>query len=337
MSIDLSTEYLRLKLKNPLVVAACPLTGNLQSLRRLEAVGASAVVLQSLFAEQIDHEEYEIFRLHEYAGGVNAESQGYFPELEDYNTGPDPHLEFLEEAKRHLGIPVIASLNGTSAGKWVRYAKLFEMAGADALELNIYFVPTDPDQTAAQVEEQYLEIIEAVARELSIPFAVKIGPYFSSLPNFAQRAIRAGASGLVLFNRYLDPELNLETLRVEPHLALSQPSELRLVLRWLGILRDQVDVSLAATSGIHSVEDTLKALMAGANVTMLASTLLQRGPEHLARILGDLEEWLARRQYVSVKQLIGSVSRNRSADGSAFERANYMKALVSYTKDGHWV
>ena len=336
MSIDLSTEYLHLKLKNPLVVAACPLTGNLQSLHRLEAVGASAVVLQSLFAEQIDHEEYEIFRLHEYAGEANAESQGYFPELEDYNVGPEPHLEFLEAAKRELQIPIIASLNGTTAGKWIRYAKLFELAGADALELNIYFVPTDPDQSGTQVEDQYLEVIAAVAREVAIPFAVKIGPYFSSLPNFARRAIQAGACGLVLFNRYLDPELNLETLRVQPHLALSQPSELRLVLRWLGILRDQLQVSLAATSGIHSVDDVLKALMAGADVTMMASTLLQRGPEHLARILGDLEEWLIRRQYSSVRQLIGSVSRKRSADASAFERANYMKALVSYTKEGHW-
>jgi dihydroorotate dehydrogenase (fumarate) len=336
MNVNLTTHYLRRQLKNPLVVSACPLTGSIASLRKLEAAGASAFVLQSLFAEQIEHDEHEIFRLYEYAGESSAESSSYFPELEQYNIGPEPHLEFLEDVKRETKLPVIASLNGTSPGKWVRFAKMFEMAGADALELNIYFVPTDPNQSAADVENQYVQIVDELARQITIPFAVKLGPYFSALPHFAKRLVQAGASGLVLFNRYLDPELDLETLRVQPHLALSTPSELRLVLRWLGILRDQLDCSLAATSGIHSSDDVVKALLAGANVTMMASALLRYGPDHLAKVLAGLEKWMVDHQYESVEQLIGSVSRCRSADASAFERANYMKALVAFTRTGQW-
>ncbi len=213
---------------------------------------------------------------------------------------------------------------------------MFEMAGADAIELNIYFVPTDAKLSAADVENQYVQIVDEVARQITIPFAVKLGPYFSALPHFAKQLVDAGASGLVLFNRYLDPELDLETLRVQPHLALSTPSELRLVLRWLGILRDQLDCSLAATSGIHSSDDVVKALLAGANVTMMASALLRYGPDHLAKVLAGLEKWLVDHQYESVEQLIGSVSRCRSADASAFERANYMKALVAFTRNGQW-
>ena len=276
MTVDLSTQYLRLSLKNPLVVSACPLTSKIDSLRRLEQAGASAVVLPSLFAEQIEHYEHEMFRLYEYANESSAESAGYFPELEAYNTGTEPHLDFIEEAKRELSIPVIASLNGTTPGKWVRYAKMLEIAGADALELNIYFVPTDANQTGAEVEKQYLEIVHDVAGQVSIPFAVKLGPFFSCLPNFADQLVKAGASGLVLFNRYLDPEIDLIHLRVQPHLELSHASEIRMVLRWLGILRDQLSCSLAATSGIHSSEQAIQALLAGANVTMMASEIAAR-------------------------------------------------------------
>ena len=336
MNVNLTTHYLRRQLKNPLVVSACPLTGSIASLKKLEAAGASAFVLQSLFAEQIEHDEHEVFKLYEYAGESSAESSSYFPELEQYNTGPEPHLEFLEDVKHETKLPVIASLNGTSPGKWVRFAKMFEMAGADAIELNIYFVLTDAKLSAADVENQYVQIVDEVARQITIPFAVKLGPYFSALPHFAKQLVDAGASGLVLFNRYLDPELDLETLRVQPHLALSTPSELRLVLRWLGILRDQLDCSLAATSGIHSSDDVVKALLAGANVTMMASALLRHGPDHLAKVLAGLEKWLVDHQYESVEQLIGSVSRCRSADASAFERANYMKALVAFTRNGQW-
>jgi dihydroorotate dehydrogenase (fumarate) len=336
MTPNLTTHYLRRQLKNPLVVSACPLTGSIESLKKLEAAGAAAFVLQSLFAEQIEHEEHEIFRLYEYAGDSSAESASYFPALENYNVGPEPHLEFLEEVKRETALPVIASLNGTTPGKWVRYAKMFELAGADAVELNIYFVPSDPQLSAADVENQYVQIVSDVSHELSIPLAVKLGPYFSALPHLARRLVDAGAKGLVLFNRYLEPDFDLETLRVKPHLLLSNPSELRLVLRWLGILRDQLDCSLAATSGVHTSEDVVKALLAGANATMMASALLRHGPDHLTVVLAGLEKWLADHKYETVEQLIGSVSRCSSADSSAFERANYMKALVAFTRGGQW-
>ncbi|MEQ1830202.1 MAG: dihydroorotate dehydrogenase-like protein [Pirellula sp.] len=334
MTIDLSTRYLKRTLKNPLVVSACPLTGSIKSLQELEEVGASAVVLQSLFAEQIEHEENEIFRLHSFAEDSSPESSSYFPELENYNTGPEPHLEFLERAKKAIGIPVIASLNGTSPGKWVKFARLFELAGADALELNIYFVSTNPMTSGNEVEKRYIDIVTQVSANLSIPLAVKIGPYFSSIPHFAKKLVDAGADGIVLFNRYLDPDIDLELLRVQPHLELSQPSELRLVLRWLGILRDQLTCSLAATSGIHTAAEALKALLAGANVTMMASALLRNGPKHLATVLEDLTRWLESNQYSSIQELIGSLSRDRGADASSFERGNYMKALVSYSNKG---
>ena len=336
MSIDMTTAYLKMQLKNPLVVSACPLTGKLDSLLALENAGASAVVLQSLFEEQIEHEELEWVRLHEFAGESNAESLSYLPELEDYNSGPEPYLEFIESAKQALSIPVIASLNGTSPGKWTRYAKLIELAGADALELNIYRVPCSSEQTATQVENDYVEIVASVAEELSIPVAVKIGPFFTALPHFSQRLVKAGASGLVLFNRYLEPEINIETLRVEPHLMLSSRRELRLVLRWLGILRDQMSCSLAATSGIHQPEDVVRALLVGANVTMVASAVLLHKPAHLSKMLSGLYDWMARRDYASVTQLIGSVCRDRSADPAAFERDNYMKSLVAFSSNRDW-
>jgi dihydroorotate dehydrogenase (fumarate) len=331
MTIDLSTKYLKLVLKNPLVVSACPLTGTIESIQELADAGASAVVLQSLFAEQVEHEESEMFRLHSYAGDSSAETSSYFPELENYNSGAEPYLDFLEKAKHRIRIPIIGSLNGTSPGKWLRFARLYELAGADALELNIYFVPTNPMTNALDVEKRYVDIVSEIAAHLSIPLAVKIGPYFSSVPHFAKRLVEAGASGLVLFNRYLDPDIDLDTLRVQPHLELSQPCELRLVLRWLGILRDQLSCSLAATSGIHSTTEVLKALLAGANVTMMASALIKNGPKHLALILHELTQWLEDHQYSSVQQLIGSLSRDRSSDASTFERGNYMKALVAYS------
>jgi dihydroorotate dehydrogenase (fumarate) len=336
MSIDLTTHYLKLSLRNPIVVSACPLGSSIDTLVALQDAGVAAVVLPSLFAEQIEHEEHEIFRLHEYAGNSSPESLSYFPELESYNTGPEPHLEHVEAVKKRLQIPVIASLNATSPGKWTRYARLFELAGADALELNIYFVPTNPESSAADVERRYLDIIAEVASEIRVPLALKIGPYFSSLPHFASQAIQHGASGLVLFNRYLDPDLDLGTLVAKPHLELSTPSELRLVLRWLAILRDQVDVSLAATSGVHTGHDVIKTLLAGANAVMMASALLKHGPQHVSLVLEQMQTWLDARDYASVSQMIGSASRQRSEDASAFERGNYMKALVSYTKRNTW-
>jgi dihydroorotate dehydrogenase (fumarate) len=331
VTIDLTTFYLKQKLKNPLVVSACPLTGSIHSIQQLEEAGASAIVLQSMFAEQIEHEEHELFRLHSYAGDSSPESSSYFPELQNYNAGPEPYLEFLERAKHTVRIPIIGSLNGTAPGKWLRFARLYELAGADALELNIYFVPTNPTSSSLEIEKRYIDIVSEVAAHLSIPLAVKIGPYFSSIPHFAKQLVAAGAGGLVLFNRYLDPDIDLETLRVQPHLELSQPCELRLVLRWIGILRDQLNCSLAATSGIHSASEVIKALLAGANVTMMASALLKNGATHLISVLDGLMRWLEEHDYVSIQQLIGSLSRDRSTDASSFERGNYMKALVTYT------
>jgi dihydroorotate dehydrogenase (fumarate) len=331
VSVDLSTHYLGLKLKNPLVASASPLTSKLDSLRRLQDAGAAAAVMHSLFEEQIVHEEIELDNLYEQHANSFAESLGYFPELDDYHTGPGDYLKTIEAAKRSLSIPIIGSLNGSSRGGWVRYAKLIEEAGADALELNIYFVPTDQQMSSADVEARYCELVSAVKESLKIPLAVKIGPFFSGLPHFAGQLAEAGAEGLVLFNRFLEPDIDLDELVFEPNLILSSRAELRLSLRWLAILRDQLSISLAATSGVHETEDVVKALLAGADITMMATVLLQRGAQHLTQMLQELQNWLEEREYESVEQLKGSMSRIRCSDPSQLERANYMKALVSYT------
>jgi dihydroorotate dehydrogenase (fumarate) len=331
VSVDLSTDYLGLKLKNPLVASASPLTSKLDSLRRLQDAGAAAAVMHSLFEEQIVHEEIELDNLYEQHANAFAESLGYFPEQEDYHTSCGDYLKTIEDAKRSLSIPIIGSLNGSSKGGWVRYAKSIEEAGADALELNIYFVPTDQQMSSSEVEDRYCELLAAVKESLKIPLAVKIGPFFSGLPHFADRLASAGADGLVLFNRFLEPDIDLDELVFEPNLILSSRAELRLSLRWLAILRDQLSISLAATSGVHETEDVVKALLAGADITMMATVLLQRGTQHLAQMLQELQNWLEEREYESVEQLKGSMSRIRCSDPSQLERANYMKALVSYT------
>jgi dihydroorotate dehydrogenase (fumarate) len=332
VSVDLSTNYLGLQLKNPLVAAASPLTGNLDSLRQLEQAGASAAVWPSIFEEQIEHEENEINRLYERGSEDYAESLGsYLPAMEDYRIGPEAYLTKIEEAKKSVSIPIIGSLNGSSKGGWVRYAKMIQEAGADALELNIYFVPTDVEMSSDQVEDRYVELTAAVKQSLSIPLAVKIGPYFSGLPHFAAKLERAGADGLVLFNRFLEPDVDLEELQFRPNLHLSTRNELRLPLRWIAILRDQRQLSLAATSGVHFTEDAIKALLVGSDVVMMASVLLQRGPGYIQQMLEELESWLIEKEYESVEQLKGSMSRIRCSDPSELERANYMKALISYT------
>ncbi|MCA9200981.1 MAG: dihydroorotate dehydrogenase-like protein [Planctomycetales bacterium] len=336
MTIDLTTKYLGLELANPLVPSSNPLTGKLDSLKRLEDAGAAAVVLPSLFEEQIEHEEIEIARLYDYQSDSFAESLGYFPEMDTYNTGPEKYLELVADAKKQLGIPVIASLNGTSKGGWVRYAQEIQQAGADALELNIYVVPTDVLETSRDVEAGYCELIQAVRQETTIPIAVKMGPFFSALPNLADQFSRAGADGLVLFNRYLEPDIDLENLCFSPELLLSRPDELRRTLRWIAILRDQVFISLAATSGIHTTEDALKALLVGADVTMMASALLQRGPAVIKLILSEMTTWLEERGYSSVRQMQGSMSRLRAAEPEKLERSNYMQALTSFTFQEKW-
>lgn len=331
MTIDFSTRYLGFDLRTPFVASAGPLTNNLETLTRLEEFGAAAVVLPSLFAEQIEQEEMQVFDFYSRLDDANSESDSYFPEMDLYNSGRAKYLDHLAAAKQRLTIPVIASLNARALGQWTHEARRLQDAGADAVELNIYDVPTDPMLDSGTMEANQLKIVETLRSELSIPLAVKIGPYYTSLPNFTKRLTEAGANGVVLFNRYLEPEMNLNEMQVEPHLELSRPGEMRLPLRWIAILRDHLDCSIAATSGVHSAADAIKLILAGANVVMMTSTLLKHGPEHLEHIFVMMKDWMEDREYVSVKQMQGSMSRRNSPDPSGFERANYIRAIVSYT------
>lgn len=331
MNPDLSTRYLGMNLKNPLVVASCGLTGRLDTLRALEDAGAAAVVLPPLFAEQVEHEEQAIHRMHEYHTESFGESLDFFPELDDYNTGPESYLELIRAAKKALGIPVIASVNGHSPGEWTRYAGLVAEAGADALELNVVIVPTGADLTGAQVEERLVDLVSSVREAVAIPLAVKISPFFSSIPHIAHRLLEAGADGLVVFSRSLEPDIELETLDVLPRIAPSSSKDIHLPLRWIAILHARFGGSLAAAGGFRETADILKALLAGADAVMTASALVEYGPTHLAALLRGIETWLREREYESVEQMQGSVSRLNCADPSAYERPNYLKALVSYT------
>ncbi|MCU0959547.1 MAG: dihydroorotate dehydrogenase-like protein [Pirellulaceae bacterium] len=333
MSIDLSTNYLGLSLRNPLVVAACPLCADVDALCRLEEAGAAAAVLPSLFEEQIEHDEQEINKLYEYQTESYAESLTHFPEVNSYNTGTTEYLQLIETAKKRVHMPLIGSLNGASTGGWTRYAKSMQDAGVDAMELNIYFIPTDPQMASRVVEDQYAELAAAVKDTVSVPLSVKIGPFFTSVPAVVQRVAQAGADGLVLFNRFLEPDIDLESLRVAPNLVLSSRHELRLALRWIAIVRDQTDVSLAATGGVHFADDVIKALLAGADVVQMATALLRYGPPYLGKLLEEVTRWLEEHEYTSVAQMKGSLSRGNSPDPSAFERANYMKALTSFTSE----
>jgi dihydroorotate dehydrogenase (fumarate) len=330
MSTNLNTTYLGLKLPNPLVISACPLTHRVDWLRQLEENGAAAVVLPSLFEEQIEHDAVEMAKVHEFGTESFAEALTYFPEPEDYRSGPEEYLDFIAEAKKAVSMPIIASLNGTSKGGWVRYAKMMQDAGADALELNIYFIAANLKMTSAEVESQYLDLVAAVKQSVAVPLAVKIGPYFSSVGNMAKRLAEAGADGLVLFNRFLQPDIDLETLETSPKLVLSTPYELLLPLRWIAILHSHVKASLAVTSGIHDAEGMLKALLAGADVGMIASVLYQEGFEQIGKILAGMKAWMEEKEYDSVEQLKGSMSQENCPDPAAFERGNYMKALTSY-------
>jgi dihydroorotate dehydrogenase (fumarate) len=331
MSIDLRTRYLGLNLRNPLVAAASPMTAQVDSLERLQDAGAAAVVLPSLFEEQIEHEEMATHDLMLYGSEVSPEARGFFPEMVSAATGIDKYLRLIEQAKRSLAIPVIASLNGHTSGGWTHYARQFEAAGADAVELNVYFLATGLDDTAAAVEQRYIDLVASVREHLRVPMAVKVAPYFSAFANMARRLVATGAGGLVLFNRFVQPDIMLDELEVAPHLVLSTSDELRLALRWIAILHGRVDASLAATGGAHSAEDVIKLLLAGADCVMLASSLLKKGPAHLGALLAGIERWMADREYSSVKQMRGSLSQLACPDPAAFERANYMKALKTYT------
>ena len=330
MTPDLETTYLGLRLRSPIVASASPLTGKLDSLCELEAAGIGAAVLPSLFEEQIEHEAIDIHELLEHATHSFGEATTWFPELDTYNTGPDAYLEHIRAAKAAVGVPVIASLNGVSRGGWLRYARLCEEAGADALELNVYAVEVDASTPGTEVEARTAALVREVRSSVDIPLAVKVGPFYSAFSHMAAQLADAGADGLVLFNRFLQPDIDLETLEVTPWLSLSTPAELRLPLRWIAIVRDSMSISLAGTSGVHDWEDALKLLLAGADVVMVASAALARGPDVVAEMLDGIRSWMTDREYESVEQLKGSLSRSSSRDAAAFERGNYMRALVSY-------
>jgi dihydroorotate dehydrogenase (fumarate) len=328
--IDLSTTYVGLSLANPLVVSASPLCEDLDNLRRMEDSGASAVVLHSLFEEQLALDAQDLGRYLDFGTESYAESVTYFPDMADYNLGPEGYLEHIRQAKAAVDIPVIGSLNGTTAGGWLRYSKEIEVAGADALELNIYSIPTDPNVWAWKVEQSYCDLVRQIKAHVRIPVVVKLSPFFTAPVNAAQKLQEAGADALVLFNRFYQPDFDLETLTVTPALTLSTPQELLLRLHWVALLYGRVKADLAITGGVHGATDVLKAMMAGAHVAMMTSALLKHGIEHLVKVHADLVRWMEEHEYESIRQMRGSMSQRSSPDPAAFERANYMKVLRSY-------
>ncbi len=333
MTPDLRTRYLGLELSSPIVASSSPLTGDPISAKQLEDAGVGAVVLPSLFEEEILNEEIELNRALEAGTEAFAEALSYFPGIDTFKGIGDRYLTRLEKTKQSLTVPVIASLNAATAGGWVRYARLMQDAGADALELNLYHVAADPGMTATDRENTDLQLIAAVRAAVDIPLAVKLGPSYSALANFAGRAVAAGADGLVLFNRFYQPDLDLDTFDVVNRVALSHPSELRMPLRWIAILRPQVGtgVGLAATSGVHSGSDALKVLLVGADVAMVASAVLRDGPDHVRTMRDEMLGWMTEREYESVNQLRGSASAATVKDPTAFERANYLATLHSWS------
>jgi dihydroorotate dehydrogenase (fumarate) len=327
--IDLTTQYLGLTLRTPLVPSASPLSQEIASIRRLEDAGASAVVLYSLFEEQLRQETLELD--HHLSAGTESfpEALTYFPQASEFRLGPEGYLEHIRKAKEAVDIPIIASLNGATVGGWAKFAQQIEQAGADALECNIYYIPTDPNLKAAQIEQTYIDVVWAVKSAISIPVAIKISPFFTNLANMAKRLDDAGADGLVLFNRFYQPDIDLDELEIRPNVLLSTPQALRLPLTWIGILFGRLKASLAATSGVHDPQDVIKLLMVGADVTMLCSSLLRNGINQLRHLERGILEWMEQHEYESVKQMRGSMSQSHCPDPSAFERAQYMRAVKS--------
>lgn len=331
MAVDLSTTYLGLSLKNPCVLAPGPLTASLHQLQRLEEAGAAAAVLPSIFEDQLERQRAELDATYECRTDIPTESLSYFNEMEDYNRGPDAYLRYVAAVKDSVSIPIIASIGAATPGDWSDFARSLQNAGADAIELNVYFVPTDPYMTAPDVENRYLEILSEVRAATSVPVAMKIGPYFSSLPAFARHLEEAGAAGLVLFNRYLEPDIDVESREIWPRLDLSQRGELRAVLRWIAILRSQRKLSFAATGGIHCTQDIIKSVLVGADVAMMTSTLIEGGADRLIELLEELQDWMSGHQVASLADLKGQMQHQGdtgSIDKS--ERGNYLHALVSY-------
>ena len=325
--MDLSTHYLGMKLRTPLVSSASPLSKEISNIRRLEDAGASAVVLSSLFEEQLRMETLQLDNRLSAGTDSFPEALTFLPEATDFQLGPEAYLKHIRSAKEAVDIPIIASLNGSTVGGWTEYAKQIEQAGADALECNIYFIPTDMELTGATIEETYIEILRAVKSTTTIPVAIKLSPFFSNMANMAKRLDDNGADGLVLFNRFYQPDIDLEQLEIRPNVLLSTPQALRLPLTWIGILYSRVKASLAATSGIHGHEDALKVLMAGADVAMMCSVLYRHGVHYLKEVEQELIRWMHEHEYESVHQMQGSMSQLRCADPSAFERAQYMRAI----------
>ncbi|HSB77331.1 MAG TPA: dihydroorotate dehydrogenase-like protein [Candidatus Methylomirabilis sp.] len=327
---DLSTNYLGLTLKNPIVASASPLCEDLGTVRRMEDAGAAAVVMHSLFEEQLSLESNDLDRFLSHGTESFPEALTYFPDMTQYNLGPDGYLEHLRRVKAAVAIPVIGSLNGVSTGGWIRFAKKIEETGVDGVELNVYYIPTDPEMSGAQVEQMYLDLVRDMRASIKIPVAVKLGPYFSAMAHMARRLDQVGADALVLFNRFYQPDFDLDKLEVVPNLRLSTSDELRLRLRWAAILYGHVRCDLAITGGIHTAEDVVKAMMAGARAAMTTSALLMHGVEHLTTLRAGLVAWMEEHEYESVRQMQGSMSQKSVAEPAAFERANYMKVLRSY-------
>ncbi|NQV36843.1 MAG: dihydroorotate dehydrogenase-like protein [Candidatus Marinimicrobia bacterium] len=328
--MKLSTKYMGMDLKNPLIVSASPLSRNIDTVKKLEDAGAPAVVMYSLFEEEIYHEDGELDHYLSHGSDSFAESLSYFPDHHDFSAGPDEYLNQIRQLKEAVDIPIIASLNGVSEGGWIEKAKMMEDAGADALELNVYHLPTDINESGTHVKQVHLDILSCVKEKVNIPVAVKLGHYFSALPAFARRMEEAGADALVMFNRFYQPDIDLKKLEVKSALHLSTSDEVLLPLRWIAVLCGQVDMSLAATSGVHTAEDVLKLTMAGADVTMMASALLKFGPEHITKILKDIETWMDENEYESLTQMRGSMSMKNVPDPGSFMRANYIKMLQDY-------
>ena len=328
--VDLSTTYMGLQLKNPLVASSSPLSEKVESVRQLEDAGIAAVVMYSLFEEQIIREGLALHRALEEGTESFAEALTYLPHYGRYSVGPESYIDHLSKVKQAVNIPIIGSLNGFTSGGWIDYAQKIEQAGADALELNLYVLPNDPDVSSMELEDTYIKLVRDIRSRIQIPIAVKLSPFFTSLPNVARRLVDTGVNGLVLFNRFYQPDLDLEELEVVPNLVLSSSHEMRLPLRWIAILYGRVKADFGLTTGIHTAQDVLKALMAGSSVAMMASALLKYGPQHATQVLNDMEAWMSEKEYESVRQMQGSMSQKSVGDPEAFERANYIKVLSSF-------
>lgn len=328
-NIDLTTTYLGLKLKNPIIPSASPLTKDVRNYAKMEEAGAAAIVMYSLFEEQITHESLELYHHTTQHADSHMEASSYFPEHVEYQVGPEEYLEQIRKAKQTVGIPVIGSLNGSTSGGWTEYAKLIEEAGADALELNMYLLATDPETTSEQIETLYIETLHSVKAAINIPVAMKLSPFISSLAHFAKQLDHNGADGLVLFNRFYQPDIDLDTLDVVPNVQLSGGQSLRLPLRWIAILYNKIKSDLCASSGVHTAEDVIKMIMVGAKVTQMFSALHKNGIGHISTVLKKLEQWMVEHEYESLDLMRGSMSYQSVANPGAFERANYMKALSS--------